>query len=131
MSPLLISFTYPLRIIFIVSISLKVLLALLDDLNLQSGNSLDVPKILLKYVTQILALGQPATVRPPFASPTDWRDHWIYFLMIDRFNHPTNPPASAWNQPYGRHQGGSFKGIEQQLDYLKNLGVGAIWITAI
>ncbi|MEM9447239.1 MAG: alpha-amylase family glycosyl hydrolase [Cyanobacteria bacterium P01_E01_bin.6] len=77
------------------------------------------------------ALGQTSSVRPPFPSPIDWRDHWIYFLMIDRFNHPINPPVSAWNQPFGRHQGGSFKGIEQRLDYLQNLGVGAIWITPV
>lgn len=77
------------------------------------------------------AQGHGTAVRPPFASPLDWRDHWIYFLMIDRFNHPTKPPAGAWNQPYGRHQGGSFKGIEQRLDYLKELGVGALWITPV
>jgi glycosidase len=76
---------------------------------------------------------QPAR-RPPFASPADWRDHWIYFLMIDRFNNPTKPPASGqqgWNRRYGRHQGGSFNGIKEQLQYLKQLGVGAIWITPV
>jgi len=77
------------------------------------------------------AQGHGTAVRPPFASPLDWRDHWIYFLMIDRFNHPTKPPAGTWNQPCGRHQGGSFKGIEERLDYLKELGVGALWITPV
>ena len=24
----------------------------------------------------------------PFPSPADWRDHWIYFLLVDRFNNP-------------------------------------------
>ena len=28
----------------------------------------------------------------PFPSPADWRDQWIYFLLVDRFNHPWNPP---------------------------------------
>ncbi|MDF5719661.1 MAG: hypothetical protein PUP91_04035 [Rhizonema sp. PD37] len=23
-------------------------------------------------------------------SPQDWRDHWIYFLMVDRFNNPVS-----------------------------------------
>lgn len=77
------------------------------------------------------AASQDPTVKRPFPSPVDWRDHWIYFLMIDRFNHPENPPVGTWDQRFGRHQGGSFKGIKDQIDYLKTLGVGAIWITPV
>jgi len=73
-----------------------------------------------------------------FPSPTDWRDVWIYLLMLDRFNNPAAPPASttaeppsAWNERYGYRQGGTFKGIAAQLDYLAALGVGAIWITPV
>ena len=73
-----------------------------------------------------------------FPSPADWRDIWIYMLMIDRFNNPAaapqsthaNPPAT-WNQKYGYRQGGTFQGIQTQLDYLAQLGVGAIWITPV
>jgi len=82
--------------------------------------------------------GEPRTIPYPFPSPTDWRDIWMYLLMIDRFNTPANAPASttavppiAWNQRYGYRQGGTFKGIEAQLDYLGNLGVGALWITPV
>lgn len=25
-------------------------------------------------------------ITTPFPSPQDWRDVWIYFLMLDRFN---------------------------------------------
>ena len=32
--------------------------------------------------------GQHVEIPFPFPSPLDWRDHWIYFLMIDRFNRP-------------------------------------------
>ncbi len=72
--------------------------------------------------------------RAPFASPSDWRDHWIYFLMIDRFNNPVHPPRGGkerWNQRFPKHQGGSFNGIKAKLGYLKDLGVGAIWITPV
>jgi glycosidase len=82
--------------------------------------------------------GQPKTIPYPFPSPPDWRDVWIYLLMIDRFNNPAAAPASttanppsAWNQRYGYRQGGTFKGIEAELDYLASLGVGALWITPV
>ena len=32
-----------------------------------------------------------------FPSPEDWRDHLIYFLMIDRFNNPAAPPQKQWD----------------------------------
>jgi hypothetical protein len=28
----------------------------------------------------------------PFPSPEDWRDQWICFLMVDRFNDPQASP---------------------------------------
>ena len=82
--------------------------------------------------------GQSKTFSYPFPSPIDWRDVWIYFLMTDRFNNPVSPPNStkenpaiAWNQPYDFRQGGTFKGIEAELDYILSLGAGAIWISPI
>ena len=32
--------------------------------------------------------GGDRTVPYPYPSPGDWREHWIYFLMLDRFNNP-------------------------------------------
>src|ERR1700743_419679 len=82
--------------------------------------------------------GQNQQIPYPFPSPSDWRDTWIYFLMTDRFNNDTGAPLSQsanpptpWNQRYGYRQGGTFKGITAQLDYLNSLGVGAIWITPV
>lgn len=73
------------------------------------------------------------TIRKPFASPEDWRDHWIYFLLVDRFNRsPSSPPANLpFDAEFGRFQGGNFEGVRQQLDYLKDLGVGAIWLSPV
>jgi glycosidase len=71
-------------------------------------------------------------VLTPFPSPIDWRDTWIYFMMIDRFNNPAAPPHhQPWDQPWGDFQGGTFAGIKQQLDYLQELGVGAIWLSPL
>lgn len=67
----------------------------------------------------------------PFPSPPDWRDCWIYFLMLDRFNNPNSTPHFAWNRKYGFRQGGTFEGVRQQLPYLQNLGVNAIWLSPV
>lgn len=76
--------------------------------------------------------GQQVTIPRPFPSPEDWRDHWIYFLMTDRFNRPDRPPA---RMPYdvktGDFQGGTIEGVRRRLGYIKGLGAGAIWMTPV
>lgn len=63
------------------------------------------------------------------STPEDWRDTMIYFLLVDRFNNQTKTPAHT--DPYLPYQGGNFEGIKQQLDYIKGLGTGAIWISPV
>src|SRR5688500_17979585 len=75
--------------------------------------------------------GEQRTVHAPLPAPGDWRDNWIYFLLIDRFNTPAQPPAGTWNQRYDFRQGGTFKGVQAQLGYLEQLGVGAIWLSPV
>ena len=68
----------------------------------------------------------------PYPSPIDWRDQWIYFLMVDRFNNPNrNPLHPPFDGRFNGYQGGSFRGIREQLPYLKDLGVGAIWLSPV
>jgi glycosidase len=82
--------------------------------------------------TKVVAVdGANRTIRSPYPSPADWRDCWIYFLLTDRFNHPNVAPASTWNQKYDYWQGGTFEGVRQQLPYLEQLGVQAIWLSPV
>ncbi|MES1261412.1 MAG: alpha-amylase family glycosyl hydrolase, partial [Acidobacteriota bacterium] len=67
----------------------------------------------------------------PYPSPVDWRDAWIYFLMIDRFANPVKPPRGTWNQFFGKRQGGTFKGVQFQLEYLADLGAKALWLSPV
>jgi glycosidase len=75
-----------------------------------------------------------------FPSPRDWRDVFIYFLLVDRFdnnrkNIPAYDPVSA---PKGRDpgqgrlfQGGNLKGIIRRLDYIRGVGASAIWLSPV
>jgi glycosidase len=75
--------------------------------------------------------GQAKVIRVPFPSPGDWRDSLIYFLLLDRFNNPAKAPNGTWNRRFDFRQGGTFKGVQAQLGYLKRLGVKAIWLSPV
>jgi glycosidase len=81
----------------------------------------------------VQSLSDPAvgTARRPqqvFPSPPDWRDVWIYFLLVDRFDNPASPAPKPDPLQY---QGGSFAGIAARLPYLQRLGAGALWLSPI
>jgi glycosidase len=65
-------------------------------------------------------------------------DDAIYLIMPDRFadGDPSNDPPPASPGTYDRskaraYHGGDFRGIRDHLDYLRDLGVTAIWLTPI
>jgi glycosidase len=77
--------------------------------------------------------------KPVFPSPTDWRDVFIYFLLVDRFDNNQRGlrPYTA-SAPKGRDpaqgkifQGGNLKGIIRRLNYIKELGADAIWLSPV
>jgi glycosidase len=75
--------------------------------------------------------GRTATIPSPYPSPGDWRDCWIYFLLIDRFDNPARPPKAAWDRTFNFRQGGTFEGVRQRLGYLQDLGVKALWLSPV
>ncbi len=69
------------------------------------------------------------------ASPQDWRDQFIYFVVTDRFydGDAANNSANGTYDPAngsGIH-GGDLKGIRAKLDYIQSLGATGIWITPV
>ena len=75
-----------------------------------------------------------------FPSPGDWRDVFIYFLLVDRFdnNQENIPPYDPNTTPRGRDweqgrvfQGGNLKGIMRRLDYIRGLGANSIWLSPV
>ncbi len=62
----------------------------------------------------------------------DWRNEVVYQLMVDRF--ANGDLANDYRiDRYGaaRYHGGDWRGVEDRLDYIQNLGVTAIWISPI
>jgi glycosidase len=90
-----------------------------------------------------------------YPSPTDWRDEALYFLLVDRFSdgreaerflldrnniggaRPNSPNGEPWRWDRWaesgamRWQGGTLRGVQSKLPYLKNLGVTVLWLSPV
>ncbi|MFM4649702.1 alpha-amylase [Aeromonas bivalvium] len=80
-----------------------------------------------------LLLLEPIKAAKPV--PFSWDQASVYFLLTDRFHNgdPSND-HSFGRQKDGQDEvatwhGGDFKGLTEKLDYIKSLGINAIWIT--
>lgn len=70
----------------------------------------------------------------------EWREEFIYFIMVDRFhdNHERTPiEVEGKTKGFGsaealqRTCGGTLRGITNHLDYIKDLGCTALWLSPV
>ena len=68
----------------------------------------------------------------------EWREEFIYFLMVDRFHDDLErKPVPGPNRSLGvkapdnEFYGGKIKGITRNLDYIAGLGCTAIWLSPV
>ncbi|WP_052728452.1 alpha-amylase family glycosyl hydrolase [Domibacillus tundrae] len=62
----------------------------------------------------------------------DWHDETMYFLMTDRFmNGDRSNDEQTDNKDSSAYQGGDFKGIQDKLEYLQELGMTSIVISPV
>ena len=94
--------------------------------------------LLLVGLATIAACGGAGDLDHPSDQPhrenagIDWRDQVIYQIMIDRFdNGDPNNDFNAEPSVPGRYHGGDWQGVIDQLDYLEELGVTALWISPV
>jgi cyclomaltodextrin glucanotransferase len=74
-----------------------------------------------------------------FTRDIEFRQETIYFIVVDRFydgepnnNSGSNPELyDPTAQDWGKYWGGDLQGVIDKLDYLKNMGVSAIWLTPL
>ncbi len=70
----------------------------------------------------------------------EWREEFIYFLMVDRFHDdhhrvPVKVPGKfkgfGSDEQLQKNCGGTLKGITNHLDYIKELGCSALWLSPV
>ena len=63
----------------------------------------------------------------------DWNASVIYFVFVDRFfnGDPSNDESYGANFLTGDYLGGDYAGVISKLDYLEDLGVDVLWLTAL
>jgi glycosidase len=96
----------------------------------------------MRFVTLILVgavacggaedLDHPADQPHQSNANLDWRDQVIYQIVVDRFaNGDPNNDFNVEPSIPGRFHGGDWQGVIDHLDYLKTLGVTALWISPV
>jgi alpha-amylase len=79
----------------------------------------------------------PVPGKTYFNTTREWREEFIYFLMVDRFHDDAprtpivNPGRSAGVPTPDDFYGGKVRGITRNLDYIAGLGCTAIWLSPV
>lgn len=69
----------------------------------------------------------------------EFRQETIYFLVVDRFYDGDSENSEGYNpelydpsgKDWGKYWGGDLQGVIDKLDYLKDMGVTALWLTPL
>jgi alpha-amylase len=82
----------------------------------------------------------PISGKRYFNSIREWREDFIYFVMVDRFHddRQRTPVRGAGRSPgggtaaqLGTFSGGTLRGITSHIDYILGLGCTGIWLSPI
>lgn len=58
----------------------------------------------------------------------EWRELSVYQVLTDRFALTDGSAPDCWVRSYC---GGSWKGLENKLDYIQGMGFEAVWISPV
>ncbi|KAF2722750.1 glycoside hydrolase family 13 protein [Polychaeton citri CBS 116435] len=65
------------------------------------------------------------------ATDADWRSRSIYQVMTDRFARTDGSLTARCRTDDQTYCGGTYKGIENNLDYIQGMGFDAVWVSPI
>jgi cyclomaltodextrin glucanotransferase len=101
-------------------------------------------KIAFNSTTKAITVEQNLGTNCGTVTADDFRARTMYFVFVDRFangntanDNGLNPAATSSVKSAGgisewkKYWGGDIQGLIDQLDYLKDLGVSAIWVTPL
>ena len=100
------------------------------------------PAAMIAAAMMTFGLSTPVTAQPAPADQRRVEDEIIYLIMPDRFENgdPSNdrgglkggPEVTGFDPTHkGFYHGGDLKGLTQRLDYIRDLGATAIWLTPV
>jgi glycosidase len=82
-------------------------------------------------------LSRPTLPDDPVYINRSWKEELIYFLMVDRFHDGEEREVNFYQSNKTEQSfllkrfGGTFRGIQAQLSYIKNLGCTTIWLSPV
>ncbi|KAL1599131.1 hypothetical protein SLS59_006583 [Nothophoma quercina] len=85
----------------------------------------------MMFFRAIIAFLLQVTALVAAADTAAWKSRSIYFVLTDRIARSSSDTGGSSCSNLGKYCGGTFKGLESKLDYIKNLGFDAIWITPV
>lgn len=93
---------------------------------------MSIKKSSIVFILILLVIASLSTHTALASEELKMQDEVIYMIMVDRFNNgdTSNDRDANINDPLAYH-GGDFKGIIEKLDYIKEMGFTAIWLTPI
>lgn len=83
-------------------------------------------KTLTTLITSLLAASTALA-----ANTAQWKSRNIYFALTDRIARGGDGADNNACGNLGNYCGGTFKGLESKLDYIRGMGFDAIWITPV
>lgn len=92
---------------------------------------LSLTMLTVLVLSLFFGLTEPAAANPP-SQGRDWREETIYFILTDRFNNgDENNDFNVNPRDLSAYHGGDLQGVIDKLDYIKDLGATAIWLTPV
>jgi alpha-amylase len=86
---------------------------------------------MMRVLYSLLALALHLTATVTAADTNAWKTRSIYFALTDRVARSSDDKGGNSCSNLGNYCGGTFKGLESKLDYIKGMGFDAIWITPV
>lgn len=85
----------------------------------------------MQFFYSLLATVLQVTTLVTAADTSAWKSRSIYFALTDRVARSDSDTGGSSCSNLGNYCGGTFKGLQGKLDYIKGMGFDAIWITPI